>query len=234
MAWNTAVFRLQEIDTTLTAIKRLLSEIEDALKDDHTLREAQAQAKTTERAAAAARKAQKDLEFELQRVETERQQKESQLYGGSVHNARELQDLQAKVKSLRQHKAELEDALLEAMMAQEEATAIAEAAETVRREAEAELQKSQAALTSERDTLIARSQALSAEAVQVRQEIPPVILESYDYLQPRLGGISVAQLRDDDTCALCGIGVSAHPREAARAGEEAYCDGCDRLLVYFF
>ncbi|MDX9952737.1 MAG: hypothetical protein RBT75_01505 [Anaerolineae bacterium] len=234
MAWNRAVFRLQEIDTTLTAIKRLLGEIEDALKDDRTLREAQAQAKTTERAAAAARKAQKDLEFELQRVETERQQKESQLYGGSVHNARELQDLQAKVKSLRQHKAELEDALLDAMMAQEEATAIAEAAEVGLREADAEWQKSQAALKTERETLIARGKALAAEAVQVRQEIPPVILESYDYLQPRLGGISVAQLRDDDTCALCGVSVSAHPREAARAGEEAYCDGCDRLLVYFF
>lgn len=234
MAWNTAVFRLQEIDTTLTAIKRLLGELEDALKDDRALREAQEHAKTAARAAAAARKAQKDLEFELQRVDTERQQKESQLYGGSVHNARELQDLQAKVKSLRQHKGELEDALLEAMMAQEEATAAANEAEVSLRAAEAEWQKSQTALTTEREALIARSIALEAEKVQVQKVIPPVILESYYYLQPRMGGISVAQLRDDDTCALCGVSMSAHPRAAARAGEEAYCDGCDRLLVYFY
>ena len=234
MAWNTAVFRLQEIDTTLTAIKRLLGELEDALKDDRALREAQEHANTAARAAAAARKTQKDLEFELQRVDTERQQKESQLYGGSVHNARELQDLQAKVKSLRQRKGELEDALLEAMMAQEEATTAANEAEAGLRAAETEWQKAQTALTTERETLIARSIALEAEKVQVQQVIPPVILESYNYLQPRLGGISVAQLRDDDTCALCGVSVSAHPRAAARAGEEAYCDGCDRLLVYFY
>lgn len=233
MAWNIAVFRLQEIDTTLEAIHRLLAELEVTLKDDLVLREAQAHAQTQARAAAAARKVQKDLEFELQRVETERQQKESQLYGGSVHNARELQDLQAKVKSLRQRKAELEDALLEAMMAHEEAAAEAAEAEAQRRAVESTQLHTQTALTTERETLIARTHALEAESAQIRPGIPPVILESYRYLQPRLGGIAVALLREDDTCALCGISVSAAPRAAARTGGEAYCDGCDRLLVYY-
>ncbi len=233
MAWNKALLRLQEIDTTLTAIHRLLEELEEALRDDHTLREARAHAQVTARAAAAARKAQGDLEFELQRVETERQQKETQLYGGTVHNARELQDLQAKVQSLRQRKATLEDALLEAMMAYEEAAATDAEGQTRLRQTEEEWHQSQAALRSERETLIARSRALEAEAQQLRQEIPPAILDSYTYLKPRLGGIAVAQLLEDDTCSLCGVSVSYTPRAAARAGEEAYCDGCDRLLVYW-
>lgn len=232
MSWNKAVLRLQEIDSTLEAIHRLVGELDVTLKDDAALREAQAHAQAQTRIAVAARKAQKDLEFELQRVETERQQKEQQLYGGSVHNARELQDLQSKVKSLRQRKADLEDTLLEAMLTREDADAEAAEAETQLREIESAWEQTQQALTRERETLIARARALEAEAIQVRQGIPDVILDSYAYLQPRLGGIAVAQLREDDTCALCGVSVSARPRAAARVGEEAYCDGCDRLLVY--
>lgn len=233
MSWNQALFRLQEIDSTLEAIQRLLGELEVALRNDAALREAQTLAQTRERAAATTHKAQKDLEFQLQRVETERQQKEKQLYDGSVHSARELQDLQAKVRSLRQRKAELEDQLLEAMLRHEDAAAAAAAAATQLRTVENEWQQTQAALTRERENLLARSHALTAEAAQLRHAIPAEILDSYAYLKPRLGGIAVAKLREDDTCALCGVSVSATPRAAARAGEEAYCDGCDRLLVYF-
>ena len=57
---------------------------------------------------------QSEAEVEKQRIKIE--QTEASLYGGHVHNPKELQDLQKDVASLKRHLETLEERQLEAML----------------------------------------------------------------------------------------------------------------------
>jgi predicted nucleic acid-binding Zn-ribbon protein len=230
MPWTDALIHFQEIDLELHRLNQRLTEIQAILHDESELSQARQHAEQSALTAHAANKAQKDIEFELQRVQTDLQQTEQRLYGGSVPNPRQLEDLQAKSQSLRRWTAKLEDDLLEAMVAREEAdeTATTTAANlqliTAQREALCHN------LTTEREELQTRGQALLKEAQRVKERIPPAILDSYHYLTSRTGGIPVARL-NGDICGMCGVEVLKPTQRKVKNGEEAYCDGCRRLLV---
>lgn len=230
MAWYKLIYRFQEIDLELLRIRRRLGEIAAALKDDAALVAARraAEAKTT--AASAAQQAQKDLEFELERVRIKLEQTENALYGGRITNARELQDLQAESKSLKRHQATLEDQLLEAMVVCEETTAAAAVAQEALRLAQQTWDDANRGLTVERDQLDAQAQALQDEAESLKPQLPPDVLDTYDYLRERSGGVPVARLKGD-VCDCCGVEVLRSTLRKVNQHEVAYCDSCHRLLV---
>ena len=230
MSWTAAVLRLQEVDLELTALRKRLQEVEAELQDDAALRAARQRAQEKTITADTARKAQRDLEFELGRIEAKRQQKETRLYGGAIRNSRELEDLQAKVQSLKRRKSQIEDKLLEAMLACEEAEAEEQQAAARLQDAERQWQQNHETLSAERDSLRARIATLETEAAQHQGELPASVLDSYHYLQPRRGGISVARLQGGN-CSVCGIKVTSQRKQAVEAGRETYCDGCGRLLI---
>ena len=230
MPWTDALLRFQEIDLELQRLNQRLTEIQAILHDESTLSQARQHAEQSAQAAHAANKAQKDVEFELQRTQIDLQQTEQRLYGGSVTNPRQLEDLQAKSQSLRRWTAKLEDDLLEAMVAREEADETAAAAATSLQQITAQHETLYHNLTAEREELQTRGQTLLKEASRVKERIPPVILDSYHYLTSRTGGIPVARL-NGDICGMCGIEVLKPTQRKVKNGEEVYCDGCRRLLV---
>ncbi|HOU14990.1 MAG TPA: hypothetical protein PKZ84_17920 [Anaerolineae bacterium] len=230
MPWTDALLRFQEIDLELQRLNQRLTEIQAALHDETELLQARQHAEQSAQAARAANKKQKDVEFELQRTQTELQQTEQRLYGGSVTNPRQLEDLQAKSQSLRRWIAKLEDDLLEAMVAREEADETASAAAVKLQQITAQRETLCRTLTAEREELQTRGQTLLKEAPRIKEKIPPAILDSYHYLTSRTGGIPVARL-NGDICSMCGVEVLKPTQRKVKNGEEAYCDGCRRLLV---
>ena len=230
MSWTAAALRLQKVDLELVALRKRLQEVEAGLQDNAALRAAHQRAQEKTITADVARKAQKDLEFELGRVEAKHQQKETRLYGGAIRNSRELEDLQAKVQSLKRRKSRFEDKLLEAMLVCEDAEAEEQQSAARLQNVEQEWQQKQETLGAERDALRARIATLETEAAQRQGELPASVLDSYRYLQPRRGGISVARLQGGN-CSVCGIKVTSQRKQAVKAGQETYCDGCGRLLV---
>ncbi|MEJ5308540.1 MAG: hypothetical protein WHX52_02105 [Anaerolineae bacterium] len=230
MPWTDALLRFQDIDLELQRLNQRLAEIAAVLHDTDALTEAQRNAEQAARAAATARKAQKDIEFELQRTQTELQQTEQRLYSGSVTNPRQLEDLQAKSQSLRKWVAKLEDDLLEAMVAREEAEAADTQASASLKHLTTKRTTLEQNLAAERAVLQTRAQTLQEEAARVQERIPPAIMDSYRYLTSRTGGIPVARL-NGDICSMCGVEVLKPIQRKIKNGEEAYCDGCRRLLV---
>jgi predicted nucleic acid-binding Zn-ribbon protein len=230
MPWTDALVRFQEIDLELQRLNQRLTEIEAALNDTSTLVDAQQNADRAAKTAHAARKAQKVVEFELQKTQTELQQTEQRLYGGNVTNPRQLEDLQAKSQSLRRWVAKLEDDLLEAMVAREEADEVDVQASAHLRHITTKRANLEQNLAAERSVLQTRGQTLVQEAENVKTHIPTAILDSYHYLTSRTGGIPVARLQGD-ICSMCGIEVLKPTQRKVKNGEEAYCDGCRRLLV---
>jgi len=155
---------------------------------------------------------------------------EQQLYGGSVTNARELQDLQAEQQSLKRRQATLEDELLEAMMRQEEATEESTNAQNKLSQAQSERERTRQQLINEREQEKIQGQRLLTEAQELKPLIPATIMDSYHYLKDRTGGIPVARLKNG-VCEMCGVEVLKPTQRKAQRGEEAYCEGCHRLLV---
>ncbi len=230
MPWTDALLRFQDIDLELQKLNQKLADIEVSLHDTTTLTQAQQHAEEATQTAHAARKAQKDVEFELQRTQTELQQTEQRLYSGSVTNPRQLEDLQAKSQSLRKWVAKLEDDLLETMVAREEADETDTRLSAQLKHLATKRATLEQNLAAERAVLQTRAQTLQEEAARVQERVPPAILDSYRYLTNRTGGIPVARL-NGDICSMCGVEVLKPTQRKVKIGEEAYCDGCRRLLV---
>jgi predicted nucleic acid-binding Zn-ribbon protein len=230
MPWTDALLRFQDIDLELQRLNQKLTEIEAVLHDTAALTEAQQDAEQATQTAREAHKAQKDVEFELQRTQTELQQTEQRLYSGSVTNPRQLEDLQAKSQSLRKWVAKLEDDLLEAMVTREEADEVDIKASAHLKHLATKRATLEQNLAAEHAVLQSREQTLQQEVENIKTHIPSAIIDSYDYLTSRTGGIPVARLQGD-ICSMCGIEVLKPTQRKVKNGEEAYCDGCRRLLV---
>ena len=230
MPWTDALLRFQEIDLELQSINQRLTAIETTLHDESELSQTRQEAEQLAQTAHAAEKTQKDLEFGLGRVQTDLRQTDERLYGGTVTNARQLEDLQAKSQSLRRWEAKLEDDLLEAMVAREEAVEAAVAAAAHLKNITEEREALCHSLVTERAKLQERGNSLLKEAQHVKEKIPPAVLDSYHYLTSRTGGVPVARL-EGDVCSMCGVGVLKPTQRKIKNGEEAFCDGCRRLIV---
>ncbi len=230
MRWPEALKRLQEVDHHLEDIAHRLEEIAAALEDREQVEQAAEDARRCQAEAEAARRRQEELEFELNRAEAKLKQTEQKLYSGRVTNPRELADLQAEAQSLQRRRSQLEDKLLEAMLAYEDAAQAAEEAEGHLAAMKSEWEARHARLQEEQAQLRRQQQQLHEERESLVAQIPGSVMDSYRYLWDRTGGWPVAQLRGD-VCGVCGMSVNKPTQLKVHRGEEAYCDGCRRLLV---
>jgi uncharacterized protein len=230
MSWTQALMKLQDLDHTVVKNHQRLREIELQLRNNAELVAAQKQVVQLTQVAAAARKQQQDLEFELGQVQIKRDLTETNLYSGRITNSRELQDLQTELQSLRRRIADLENALLEAMMAREEADEAARAAEEQLEQVRMRLEQVQGVLVAEQTALETHNATLQGEQQQLRRAVPAEALDSYDYLKDRTGYMPVARLRSG-VCSVCGTEVLRPTQQKVQRGQIAYCDTCLRLLV---
>lgn len=116
-----SLYRLQLIDSQIDHVQAQLQTLQKQLEDDLTIRQASEQAQIAEKNHLTSGQILRQAEAAVQAQRIKIEQTEASLYGGNVHNPKELQDLQNDVMSLKRHLDTLEDALLESMLAQEEA-----------------------------------------------------------------------------------------------------------------
>ena len=91
------LYRLQQVDSRIDQANARLKEIETLLADNANLRKAKSLAARTEKNLAAAQKEQGQAETKVKDQRIKIEQTEATLYGGTVRNPKELQDLQNEV-----------------------------------------------------------------------------------------------------------------------------------------
>ena len=176
---------------------------------------------------------QKRIDDEVETLRAKRDGFDKKLYGGTVTNPRELQDLQEEIEALGRRITQLEDAEIEVMEQVEPVEArLAELATTV--------EQRRTILADASTRLVAASADLEAQIeaeVAVRSEaaegIDAAVVATYDKLRGGLGGIAIARMVGGQ-CGGCHLALSA--MEAARVrklppGELAHCEECGRILV---
>jgi len=225
-----SLYRLQEIDLAIDRARTRLTEIDRLLAGSAAVRAARAADERAQAALQVGQAAVKDAEHGVAGQRAKLETAERSLYGGSVRNPKELQDLQADVESLKRHLATLEDRLLEAMMALEELDGAAGRAAQALASAETAQRTEHASLAGEREQLLARTDALQGEREAALAGVAERDLALYSRLRESMGGNALALLRDD-SCGACGVGLSAAECQTVRnSPEPVRCHQCGRIL----
>jgi uncharacterized protein len=222
--------RLQRIDTQIDQADARLAEIERLLSEDERIRKAKQEIEIARVELEKARLALRSVEHNARETRIKAEQSEASLYGGAIHNPKELQDLQREIESLKRHLSALEDDQLQAMMDQEEAEKKDLGAQTGYNQVVAEVTQQKAGLAGERDGLLKKRQTLLAERSAALPPILPPNLDTYTRIREQKKGIAVTAV-EDDTCATCGAEVRLGEGQAARIQSNLhYCTSCGRII----
>ena len=224
------LYRLQQVDSQIDQIQARLRMIQQTLENDAELRAANdgfaAAAnnhKDAERALTLA-----EAEVQKQRIKIE--QTEASLYGGKVHNPKELQDLQKDVASLKRHFETLEERQLEAMITAEATEKDLQTAKTDLERVQSNLKDQNQDLTSEGERLRKNLERLNSERQAVVTDIASQALSIYDHLRSQKRGRAIATI-SDNSCEACGTTLTPSQQQSARSTSQLFhCPTCGRIL----
>lgn len=225
-----SLFRLQQLDLEGDQLAARLEEIRRRLESDEaTHRAAQAVARASARAADA-RRASREAELEVASLRTKIEDNDRRLYGGSVRQPKELQELQHEAEALARHLHSLEEGLFQRMLEVEEAEADLVRAQGEKEEADRQRAHLADALEAERAQLEERRDGLASTREAVTGDVPEDDLSLYNLLRGQLGGVVVARLQED-ACSACGLALSASMPQQVRQGTGLVrCPQCGRVL----
>lgn len=225
-----ALYRLQQVDSQIDQAQTRLNVIRQTLENDAELRAANEQLAAAEEKFRNTERLLQQSEAEVEKQRLKIQQTEASLYGGLVHNPKELQDLQKDVASLKRHLETLEERQLEAMLA-------AESSEKELQQANAALESLKASrgtqfrdLTAERETIHKDLEKLSSERSAVMKDLASQTVGIYDQLRKQRRGLAVTTV-SDGSCAACGTTLTPSQHQNARSTSQLfYCPSCGRVL----
>jgi uncharacterized protein len=224
------LYRLQQLDTQLDWIQTRLREIEAAMEDDATVKQASQVAQQGEQTHEAARKALHRIEDEVQQQRLKIEQNESSLYGGKIRNPKELKDLENEVGSLKRHLSTLEDRQLDAMLVEEEAAANRQLAARELEKTRLEFEHRWGDLNFEKEKILKDQERLEGERKAASGSILPEDMALYMQLRKTRRGVAVAMVVDR-ACSACGNTLSAALLNAAYSPNHlTLCDSCGRIL----
>ncbi|MBM3120639.1 MAG: hypothetical protein FJZ97_00455 [Chloroflexi bacterium] len=230
MSRASSLYRLQELDLANDRAHARLAEIDRLLRGSAAVSAARVADEKARADLQRGRASVKEAELSAAGQRAKLETAERSLYGGSVRNPKELQDLQADVESLKRHLAVLEDRALETMLALEELEGAGNRAAEALASAEAAQRTEHASLAGEREQLLARTNTLLAEREVALAGVAEKDLALYSRLRESMGGNALALLRDD-SCGACGVGLSAAECQTVRnRPEPVRCHQCGRIL----
>ncbi len=230
MSRASGLYRLQEIDRESDRLNGRLEQIRITLEDSSEIAQLKADLDARDTATAATITAAKHAENEAEDQRLKLQNTEQALYGGSVNNPKELEDLQMEAESLKRHLETLEDRYLAVMLEQEEAE-VEQDQTSVSLDAAKDRQADlHAELVSEREGIDQRLANLDTEREAALASITDEDLGTYQKLRTQLGGVAIVIL-DGDSCSACGLKLPASSRQIVSSGDELIrCGQCSRIL----
>jgi len=224
------LYRLQQVDSQIDQIQTRLKAIQQTLENDATLRSANEGFATAESEQKDTERALKLIEAEVEKQRIKIEQAEASLYGGKVHNPKELQDLQKDVASLKRHLETLEERELEAMIAVETAEKSFQTAKADLERVQSNLKEQNKDLTNESEILRKDLERLNSERHAVVTDIASQTLHIYDQLRKQKRGLAITTIADN-SCEACGTTLTPSQQQTARSTNQLFhCPTCGRIL----
>jgi predicted nucleic acid-binding Zn-ribbon protein len=224
------LYRLQQVDSQIDQIQARLKVIQETLENDVELKASIEQCNASDKKHKEVERALKLAEAEVQKQRIKIEQTDASLYGGHVHNPKELQDLQKDVASLKRHLETLEERELEAMLAVESAEKELGLAQTELERLKSSRGDQNRDLTREIESLRKDRERLDSERKAIMGNIENKTVGVYDQLRQQRRGIAVTTL-SDGSCAACGTTLTPSQQQNARSTSQLFhCPTCGRVL----
>ncbi|HEU4758666.1 MAG TPA: hypothetical protein VFT91_01675 [Dehalococcoidia bacterium] len=222
---------LQETDVALDRALARLVEIEEALGESEEVGEARGWVEEKRGRVSTLRARQTDEEWAVEEVRGKGGEVERKLYGGSVRNPKELEDLQADLAAIQGQVRRREDALLATLVEMDEAEGELRAAETELAALEGQWRAGQDALEAEKARLEPEVEQLQAKRSKQAEGMDRATVSLYQLLRERRGGQAVARV-ERGMCQGCRITLPMSLLQKARTGVGlVQCVSCERILL---
>ena len=228
------LLELQRIDTTADQLAHRRAQLPERVAAAEAA--ASLQANRRRRAEAVARD--EELELAIGVLErdgdsllTQRTRLEAQLR--RVIAPREAEALMHELATIAQRRDELDDQELAFLDEQSELAGEVARLDDALPELEAAAAAAAATLAAAESSIAQELAALATERTGLVGGLDTAVVERYEFLRSRLGGVAVAKL-DGSRCSGCHLDLSRSELDAVRhvgAGEFADCPQCGRLLV---
>jgi predicted nucleic acid-binding Zn-ribbon protein len=140
--------------------------------------------------------------------------------------------MQHEVQTAEGEIAKAEDRLLEQMVAAEEYDRRVKASERLLKEVEEVVKAERAKIEVEKSAAERGVATFTAERAGVIANIPENLLDHYDRIRKKHGGVALAEVRDEK-CTACGMRIRPHVfQEMQRTSSEEmfHCETCTRIL----
>ncbi|MFH1560358.1 MAG: C4-type zinc ribbon domain-containing protein [Chloroflexota bacterium] len=224
------LFDLLGIDNDIERYNQSVASIEDALADNHLLLETQRAVEETRATLRKQETERGDMDLAVESFQDKGKQLESNLYGGTVRNPRELEDMQLELNLLREQQKQQEESLFLALEAIEETERSLSSLESALQEIQAAWQKEQERLLEERAHLQKDSALLEEKRQSLSSLVSPEHLKLYDSLRSIRQGQAVAKV-ERGMCQGCRISLPTRVVQMARTSPKpVQCPSCSRIL----
>ena len=230
MAVSRILFDLQNLDLLLDEAKGRVAAIEKSLGDrselerrEETLEGLRGQTRELDRK-------QRSLDMSSKSTRERLEAVESRLYGGTVSNPRELQDLGRELQNVKKNLTEIDEQALENLVVLEETEQrISEGESELVRE-EAAWSENQYEMEVERRELRTRIAGLEQQRRQVAGGLDVRSLQVYERVRGSRVGQAVSMV-ERGLCRACGVTQPTHSIQRARSGTEpVQCSSCGSIL----
>lgn len=156
---------------------------------------------------------------------------EKRLYDGSVANPKELESIQAELKSLGQRRSRLDDGILEQMERREQLESGLPQLEAEVAEARARVAEIETSSETELVEIAAALEERAEERAKLVQELDGELVDLYDDLRSKKKGVGAAALVDG-VCQGCRQQLSPLELDRIKKVEGVRrCDYCRRILI---
>lgn len=224
------IYRVQKVDAAILELERRFAALDPGEKARQRYEETKAACEAAEEKLKSLRSEAQDLELLSKQLDQKRKAEEKRLYQGGVYNIKEADAIEREIQSLKKRSADVDERLLVLWEEIESARVAAEEARKVMEEAEQQLrsyQEKYAKAKAEFETKLSQLQAARREAVKGCDE---ELLQKYDQLRKKLGGIGLAPVEHDE-CGACHAKIAKMLLEAIAEGESLErCENCGRYL----
>ena len=152
---------------------------------------------------------------------------------GSVKTNEAYKALLHEIEMAEKEIAAAEDRLLERMVAGEDFVRQVKAAEKSLAEIEVSAKAEQQAISAEYAAAEKQRIALEAERKLAIADVPEDLLDMYQQLANRHGGVALAEVKEDESCSMCRVRVRPHTYQLLRDPTNEtifHCETCTRIL----
>ena len=224
------LYQLQKLDLRIDQIGAKISNIENLLKNNSQIRDAEVKVKNLEENIHLKEKELSNLDDSSRSKQIKIEQSESSLYKGSISNPKELQDLQIEIDSLKKALHLLEENQLSIMAEMDELNIqlANEKANLSKVFQECEIKNQ--SLFKEIGELGKEKERLVSEKPVILAQISPEFAQVYENLRRIKNKIAVVSI-DEESCSACGAIVTAGEIQKSKISNSlCYCPSCGRII----